>query len=188
MSTLRVQAYDQVGRYFGGVYDPVNRCYRDALGPNTATNIPLVGTLRTKVVKRYPDSDHTYGLPAGGNTGGYALVHISRQQRDSRLTTGPGLRLKNSLFEIDLYLFILSKAERIEDMQDDLDMIDDAVTTLIDQDRRLRPSPTDDDGIFTNVGEDEAGVEIVYGMPVTKGEITRTTVQVSFTASAYEWA
>lgn len=187
MSTILEQAETQIATYFGGVYDANTRSWRNAAGAGTPTNIPNVGTLRTMFVKRYPDSDHTYGLGNGAKVGGYALVHIERQQR-SVYTTGKGQRLKRAAFTVTMYLLWLSRAAHIEDAQAVIKATSDAVTSLIDADRTLGSGTT---GVFANgpgAGEDSQGVVIDYGEPVTANGVTRATTAVTFTAVAQEWA
>jgi hypothetical protein len=181
VSTFRQQARDRIGAYFGGTFDPVNRCWRDATGAGTPTYIALVGTLRTHFTKQYPLSDHTYGMPKGSRSGGHVIVHLGRTDEHA-ITTGPLTRYKRLAYDVTLHLFMLSGAAHAEDAQDDVDTTVDSIADLIRADRTLGSGAN---GVFTDVGEDAQGLVVDWGEPATKGQRTTSYVAVHFTAVSY---
>lgn len=181
MSSFRQQARDQLGAYFGGVFDPTNRCWRDATGPASATRIALVGTLRTHFPKRYPLTDHTYGLGEGARTGGQVIVHLGRAV-ERAITTGPTERYKRLAYDVTMHCYLLSRVAHAEDAQDDVDTVAESITDLIRADRTCGSGPA---GVFTDVGEDQTGITVDWGEPTTKGETTESYLGVRFTAVSY---
>ena len=165
-------ALDGICRYFGGPYDDPTRTYR-------SSPVPGIGVVRRSFAKRDDHADYFNGMPPGARTGCQMVITIYRQH-EFRITLGgahSGQKQRN--FSVELACFIRSRTPHAEEAQDDVYALQDAVLDYMRQDRTLGAA------VF-QAGEhmDGAanGIEINYGQPETKAELTKSFMSIAFTA------
>jgi len=170
---------DGVCQFFGGPYDDQTRTYR-------TPTIPGVGLVRRAWPREDNGADYFLGMPPGTATGCVIVVQIT-DTHDTRvaLPAVAGRRLVR--YVVELHCFFLSTARMVEDCQDAVHALHDAVKA------RIRTDPTLGTGGIENnafqVGEGAAdGGEIAAHIEqggTVNGE-TKAYMAISFEAHAYE--
>lgn len=165
-------ALDGICRYFGGSYDATTRTYRTPA-------VSGVGVVRRSFAKRDDHADYFNGMQPGARTGCQMVVTIYRQHEFRIALGGATSGQKQRNFEVELACFIRSRTPHAEDAQDDVYALQDALLAYMRQDRTLG-------GAVFQAGEhmDGAanGIEINYGQPETKAELTKSYMSITFTA------
>lgn len=163
---------DGICRYFGGPYDDATRTYR-------ASPIPMVGVVRRAWAKRDDHADYFVGQAPGSRTGCQIVVFIPRRSESRLALGGAHGGHKTVLYDVQLCCFIRSRSKHAEDAQDDVFALEDAIVDWMRQDRTLG-------GAVFEAGEHVDGgtgsIDVDYGQPETKDELTKSFLQVSFTA------
>jgi hypothetical protein len=163
---------DGICRYFGGPYDEPTRTYR-------SSPVPMVGVVRRAWAKRDDHADYFVGQPPGARTGCQVVVYIPRRSETRFALGGEHGGMKNVLYEVQLACFVRSRCPDAEDAQDDVFALQDALVEWMRKDRTLG-------GAVFEAGEHVAGgtgsIDVVYGQPETKAELTKSFLQVAFTA------
>lgn len=170
MSTATV--LDGICRYFGGDYDETTRTYR-------SSPVAGVGVVRRAWAKRDDHADYFYGQQPGARTGCQIVVYIPRRSEIRFALGGEHGGMKNVLYEVQMACFIRSRCENAEDAQDDVFALQDALVEWMRRDRTLG-------GACFEAGEYVDGgtgsIDIAYGQPETKAELTKAFLSMTFTA------
>lgn len=165
---------DGICRYFGGPYDPQTRTYRSS---------PLsqygVGVVRRAWAKRDDHQDYFWGQGAGARTGCQIVVFIPHRHEFRKALGGEHNGQKQINYQVTLNCYIRSRAEYAEDAQDDVQALEDALGEWMHLDRTLG-------GAVFQAGEYAEdglnGIDFKYGQPETKAELTKSFLEMSFTA------
>ena len=167
-------ALDGICQYFGGPYDPQTRTYRSS---------PLsqygVGVVRRAWAKRDDHADYFWGQPTGSRTGVQIVVFIPRRHEFRKALGGEHNGMKQINYEITLNCYIRSRVEYAEDAQDDVQALEDALVEHMRLDRTLGGAVFQA-GEFVDGGAN--GIDFRYGQPETKAELTKSFLEMSFTA------
>lgn len=171
---------DQTCQFFGGPYDTFTRTYRTP----TVTGLSVV---RRAWPKRDDYAEYVFGQPPGTMTGAIMVAQIAHSN-DHRAAL-PGIQGRREVFyEMELNCFVWSKALYVEDCQDFVYQLEDAIKT------KIRTDPTLGSGGFEagnfQVGEGPAGsigdIDTEFQQGGMKQEGTKAFMRISFTATAYE--
>lgn len=165
---------DGICRYFGGDYDPQTRTYRSS---------PLskygVGVVRRAWAKRDDHSDYFWGQAPGARTGCQIVVFIPRHSEHRIALGGEHGGMKQVVYEITLNCYIRSNSPYAEDAQDDVYALRDALLEHMRLDRTLGGAVFQA-GEHVDGGMD--GIDVRYGQPETKAELTKSFVEITFAA------
>lgn len=163
---------DGIGRYFGGAYDPATRAYR-------SSPVAGVGVVRRAWAKRDDHADYFHNMPPGTRTGSQIVVYIPRSSETRFALGGATGGQKNVLYEVQLACYVRSRTPHAEDAQDDVYALRDALVEHLRADRTLG-------GAVFQAGEHVDGgsgsVDIEYGQPETKAELTKSFLLMTFPA------
>lgn len=159
-------------RYVGGPYDPATRTYR-------SSSVVGVGVVRRAFPKRDDHAEYFWGMEPGARTGCQIVVTIYRQQEFRIALGGEHGGWKQRNFNVELACFIRSRTEHAEDAQDDVYALQDALLEWLRLDRTLG-------GAVFQAGEHMTNgsnvIEIAYGQPETKVEVTKSFMSITFSA------
>lgn len=165
---------DGICRYFGGAYDQPTRTYRSS---------PLrqygVGVVRRAWAKRDDHADYYLGMPPGTRTGCQIVVFIPRQSEHRIAVGGEHNGMKQITYEVVLNCFIRSACSYAEDAQDDVHALRDALIAHMRLDRTLGGAVFQA-GEHIDGGMD--GIDVRYGQPETKAELTKSFLEITFAA------
>lgn len=120
---------DGICCWFGGIYDPATRSYRNP-------QVPGLGVVRRARPKVMSDEDYTVGAPQPGvDAGATMLVHLDTwtEQRVAMAGAFDGLKLVQA--NAVLHVWLRSRAEHAEDAQDAFYDVLMAIGDRIRQDR-----------------------------------------------------
>ena len=165
---------DGICRYFGGAYDEPTRTYRSS--PLTQYG---VGVVRRAWAKRDDHADYVWGMPPGTRSGCQIVVFIPRQSERRLALGGEHSGMKQVIYEVTLNVFVRSASPYAEDAQDDVHALRDALVEHMRADRTLG-------GCVFQAGEHADGgmdgIDVTYGQPETKNELTKSFLEVTFAA------
>ena len=172
---------DQICQFFGGPYDATLHTYHTP----TVTGVSVV---RRAFAKRDDFADYVYGQPVGTVTGCQMIAQIS-DTRDRRIALPAVLGRRKTRFTVDLHCFIWSKAAYVEDAQDFMYALRDAVIAKIRTDPTLGTGGIEAGNFQVGEGRED-NEEIVTQMQqqVTETEGTKGYLLVSFEAHSYDVA
>jgi hypothetical protein len=165
---------DGICRYFGGAYDEQTRTYRSS--PLSKAG---VGVVRRAWAKRDDHAGYFWGMPPGTRTGCQMVVQIPRSSERRIALGGEHGGMKQVTYEVVLNCFVRSNCPYAEDAQDDVYALRDALMEHMRADRTLG-------GAVFQAGEHNTdgmdGIDITYGQPETKAELTKSFVEITFAA------
>jgi hypothetical protein len=178
LSTRKI-LHDGIAAYFGGTYQPDERCWQT--GPLLQAGL---GTVRKGWGKLLNDRDYTAGMPPGRNMGAVMIVELGQDDEyreaiaGSPALDGQGNIIAGGIKRIDnrcvLQVWHLAQKDYAEDAADDIDELVEAIKQRIRVDRTLG-------GICTQAGEGKFGIKTVVGRPgVDKNGRTGTWLTISF--------
>jgi hypothetical protein len=167
----RAQVRRGVAEFFGGTtFDEANKIYR----PTRLASYGL-GGVRPYYPVRFEDTDRFAGLETGAQAGALLAVHLP-EYTERRLSNGGFMDVP---LEVQLYLFHLALGPRVEEAQEHLDNL---VQAVID---KMRGDPTLG-GAVTQAGETARGITVSLSIPVTEPAArTEQTAVIAFTANTY---
>lgn len=120
---------DGVCCWFGGIYDPDTRSYRNP-------QVPGLGVVRRSRPKVAPDTDYYLGAPSSGSiAGAHMFVHLDTWTESRVAMSGAFDGLKLIQAACVLHVWLQSKAPHAEDGQDAFYDLLDALGDRIRQDR-----------------------------------------------------
>jgi hypothetical protein len=160
-----------IAEYFGGTVLTADNWYQ----PTPLAAQGLAG-VRPYFETRFKDHEYFETLTAGRKMGALMCMHVA-EYTEKRLTTGGFMDVP---YEVHLYLWHLArKSDRIEEAQEDLDRL---IQAVID---RIRTDPTLG-GVVTQAGETARGITVSMSTPVSEPATTvRQEATISFAANAY---
>jgi hypothetical protein len=165
---------DGICRYVGGAYDPVTRTYR-----SSPLQTAGVGVVRRAWAKDDRLADYFHGQDAGARTGCQIVVYIPRSTESRFAVAGATGGMKNVVYEVQLCCYIRSRTPHAEDAQDDVHALRDALVDHLRAERTLG-------GAVFEAGEAVDGgsgsIDVEYGQPETKAELTKSFLLVTFPA------
>jgi hypothetical protein len=165
---------DGICRYFGGPYDEQTRTYRSS--PLSSHG---VGVVRRAWAKRDDHADYFWGQPPGTRTGCQIVVFIPRHSERRIALGGEHGGMKQVTYEVTVNAFIRSNCPYAEDAQDDVHALRDALIEHMRLDRTLG-------GAVFQAGEHADGgmdgIDVRYGQPETKAELTKSFLEITFAA------
>lgn len=169
-------ALDGICQYFGGSYDQQTRTYR-------TPQVAGLGVVRRAYAKRDDHGDYFLGMAPGARTGAQMVVTIYRSHEFRVALGGEHNGMKQRNFEVELAVFIRSRAPYAEDAQDDVYALQDAIVDRIRADRTLG-------GAVFQAGEHidgalNEGLTFNYGQPETAGDLTKSFLSVTFAACEF---
>ncbi|MFI5814849.1 hypothetical protein ACIA7S_28320 [Streptomyces sp. NPDC051643] len=168
---------DGICRYFGGAYDEATRTYRSS--PLTKHG---VGVVRRALPKRDDHADYVWGMPPGTRTGAQIVVTIPRHSERRVALGGEHGGMKQITYEVVLNCFVRSRCEHAEDAEDDVQDLYDALLEHMRLDRTLGRA------VFQageHNGDGMDGVDVRYGQPETKAELTKSFLEITFAATEF---
>jgi hypothetical protein len=165
---------DGICTYFGGPYDAQTRTYRSS--PLSSHG---VGVVRRAWAKRDDHADYFWGQPPGTRTGCQIVVFIPRHSERRIALGGEHGGMKQVTYEVTVNAFIRSNCPYAEDAQDDVHALRDALIEHMRLDRTLG-------GAVFQAGEHADGgmdgIDVRYGQPETKAELTKSFLEITFAA------
>jgi hypothetical protein len=163
---------DGICTYFGGPYETETRTYR-------SSPVPMVGTVRRAWAKDDNHAEYFHGQGDGARTGCQIVVHIPRNNERRIALGGEHNGMKQCTYEVQFLCYIRSRTPYAEDAQDDVYALRDALVEHLRLDRTLG-------GAVFQAGEHidggQAGIDFVYGQAETKAELTKSFLQMTFSA------
>lgn len=161
--TSRKIIADGIAAYFGGTYNPDERCWR--YGSLTPFGL---GTVRKAYPKKLNDADFTAGMTPGRNMGAFMVVYLMSDNEGRQDISGApvsdGQRnitaggMKRILYRCELDCFHMSQTDYTEDAVDDVDQLLEQIKQQVRLDRTLG-------GICTEAGESRFGIQSQVGRP-----------------------
>jgi len=165
---------DGICRYYGGPYDEQTRTYRSSQLSKYG-----VGIVRRAWAKDDNLADYFHGQDAGARTGCQIVVYIPRSSETRFAVAGATGGMKNVVYEVQLCCYIRSRTPHAEDAQDDVHALRDALVEHLRADRTLG-------GAVFEAGEHVDGgngsIDIDYGQPETKAQLTKSFLLMTFPA------
>lgn len=183
MSTVNVA--DQICRFFGGPYDSTTHTYR--------TPQITVSGLDGPIVRRSPpkrddhNTDYTLGTP-GAPAGCLILVMLERGQEKRSAVAGAVSGLKHVSWSVKLHCFLRSHSTFVEDLQDTVYALLDAIRTHIHADRTLGTGGFEagyDIGLQAGEGGEPWLRWSIAPVETTPKELSKAYVLVEFDADQY---
>lgn len=185
-TATRKSLHDGIAAYFGGTYQPNERCWQT--GPLLQAGL---GTVRKGWGKVLNDRDYTIGMPPGRNMGAVMIVDLGQDHEHrgqgpngsgsiagSPVLDNQGNIIAGGMKVIDnrciLQIWHLAQKDYAEDAADDIDLLVEAIKNQIRIDRTLG-------GICTQAGEGRFGIQTAVGEPgIDKNGRTGTWITISF--------
>lgn len=169
---------DQVCCWFGGVYDPPARSYRNP-------QVPGLGVVRRGRPKSDNEADYYLGAVADGAVAGSTMVAHLGDGTEKRETMGAPNGYLLVREQLELHVYVMGKAEYAEDVQDFLYSLRTGVRNRIREDHTLGS------GGFENGGFDlgEGGTPWIAWtseLVQTVSEVTRGYFAITAMARYYE--
>lgn len=168
---------DTVCQYFGGAYDAATHTY------HTPT-VAGLGVVRRAWAREDWAGEYWNGLTVGTPTGCIMVVQIPDIIDGPRVAL-PGIQGRRFVrYGVELHCFFMSKALFVEDCQDAVYALRDAVTA------KIRTDPTLGSGGFEagnfDAGEGQTPITARIEQGGTVDGLTQAYMRISFEAHAYE--
>lgn len=168
---------DQVCQFFGGPYDSATHTY------HTPT-VAGVGTVRRAWAGHDDFADYMFGMPLGTATGCVIVVQIPDKLDGPRAALPAVQGRRRVSYSVELHCYFWSTALYVEDCQDAVYALQDAITAKIRTDPTLGTGGIENNAFQVGEGDGRIVTHIEQGGQVDGS--TKAYMSIAFEAHAYE--